>query len=263
VNDLRSAVILHARVYEFLEHQDEATLQSIVSGTARLAVLRAGDPTPPANSAPREGVRADAGLAPRPATIGVPELPSNEPTRVAQDLSRLPSARERRLYLNAAGLRVDGLRKVAKLLGFVGYSKLNRPQLTELLAGGGPDRGGRPDSSAESPATSSAGTGHGDPEDERPTPAWQAQPTIGAPLAGSTESSVDAVAIASRLRETGTEEEGAVYLKTQHLDREGLLAVAAELQLTRVDRLSQRELEKRVLRQAIGARRKFAGLRRW
>ncbi len=77
------------------------------------------------------------------------------------------------------------------------------------------------------------------------------------------ESHSDIAAIAARLRETETEEEGAAYLRAQHLTRESLLAVAAELQLTRVDRLSQTELEKRVLRQAIGARRKFAGLRRW
>lgn len=70
-------------------------------------------------------------------------------------------------------------------------------------------------------------------------------------------------AIATSLRETETEEEGAAYLRAQHLDRESLLAVAAELQLTRVSRLSQTELEKRVLKQAIGARRKFAGLRKW
>jgi hypothetical protein len=30
-----------------------------------------------------------------------------------------------------------------------------------------------------------------------------------------------------------------------------------------VDRLKYAELEKKVLKQAIGARRKFAGLRRW
>jgi hypothetical protein len=70
-------------------------------------------------------------------------------------------------------------------------------------------------------------------------------------------------AIASQLREIETEEEGAGYLEAQHLDRESLLAVAAELGLTRVNRLSQPELEKRLLKQAIGARRKFAGLRKW
>ncbi len=70
-------------------------------------------------------------------------------------------------------------------------------------------------------------------------------------------------AIALRLHEMETEEEGAAYLHAQHLDRESLLAVAAELQLTRVNRLNQTELEKRVLKQAIGSRRKFSGLRKW
>jgi len=55
----------------------------------------------------------------------------------------------------------------------------------------------------------------------------------------------------------------AEYLEAQHLDRDSLLAVATELQLTRMDRLSQKELRRRILKQAIGARRKFAGLRKW
>jgi hypothetical protein len=73
----------------------------------------------------------------------------------------------------------------------------------------------------------------------------------------------DAAVTAQRLRETATVEDGAAYLRTLHLDKESLLAVAAELQLTRVDRLGRVELEKRVLQQAIGARRKFEGLRKW
>ena len=74
----------------------------------------------------------------------------------------------------------------------------------------------------------------------------------------------DAVAaIAARLRGTATEVEGAAYLHDQDLDHEALLAVAAALGLTRVERLSTRALEARVLKQAIGARRKFEGLRKW
>lgn len=69
--------------------------------------------------------------------------------------------------------------------------------------------------------------------------------------------------IATRLREIDNEADGALYLRTQHLTKEDLLAVATELLLTRVDRLSRRELETRVLKQAIGARRKFDGLRKW
>lgn len=73
----------------------------------------------------------------------------------------------------------------------------------------------------------------------------------------------DAEAVASHLRQLATEEEGAAYLKAQRLDREGLLAVAAALQLTRVERLSKAALEERVLLQAIHARNRFAGLRKW
>lgn len=72
-----------------------------------------------------------------------------------------------------------------------------------------------------------------------------------------------AVTIAEQLRATETVEQGAAYLAELALDRDGLLAVAAALQLTRVDHLSRKALEKRVLKQAIGARRKFDGLRHW
>nr|WP_166640613.1 hypothetical protein [Amycolatopsis sp. SID8362] len=123
-------------------------------------------------------------------------------------------------------LTVTELRALAKKRRLRGYSKLTRDRLVELLGG---------------PAVS---------EPEAP-PAVAANPDS------------DAAAIASHLRETETEEEGAAYLQAQHLDREGLLAVATELQLTRVERLQPKELEKRVLKQAIGARRKFAGLRKW
>ncbi|BCK57442.1 hypothetical protein [Nocardia wallacei] len=69
--------------------------------------------------------------------------------------------------------------------------------------------------------------------------------------------------IADHLRTLSTVEDGAAYLSTQELDRESLLALAGELHLTRVDRLSRAELQRRVLRQAITARRKFEGLRDW
>lgn len=81
------------------------------------------------------------------------------------------------------------------------------------------------------------------------------------PASGPAESG--AAGIAAQLRETATEDEGVAYLRARGLDREGLLALAAELQLTRVDRLSQPALERRVIKQAIGARNKFAGLRDW
>jgi hypothetical protein len=95
----------------------------------------------------------------------------------------------------------------------------------------------------------------------QPAPPSAPPPTVAEKPAG--KSTADAAAIASRLRETATEDEGAAYLRAQHLDRDSLLAVAAELLLTRVQHLSRAELEARVLRQAIGARRKFDGLRKW
>lgn len=74
---------------------------------------------------------------------------------------------------------------------------------------------------------------------------------------------LDPEAIATYLREIETEDEGAEYLDALGLDRDTLLDVAAELKLTRVNRLSYAELTARVLKQAIGARRKFEGLRHW
>lgn len=73
----------------------------------------------------------------------------------------------------------------------------------------------------------------------------------------------DAVAIAHRLRNTATEAEGATYLAQRNLDREGLLAVAAALGLSRLGRVSKKEIQRRVLTQAIGAQRTFEGLHRW
>ncbi|QRP46960.1 hypothetical protein [Amycolatopsis sp. FDAARGOS 1241] len=74
----------------------------------------------------------------------------------------------------------------------------------------------------------------------------------------------DPAAIAAKLRQTATVEEGAAHLKALHLDREQLLAVAAALMLTRIPaRLSMKKLTEHMLNQAIGARRKFEGLRSW
>ena len=78
-----------------------------------------------------------------------------------------------------------------------------------------------------------------------------------------THDSLDPAAIALRLRGIDTEAEGAAYLTGLSLDREALLAVAGELLLTRTDRLSRPQLTQRILKQAIGARRKFEGLRSW
>jgi hypothetical protein len=230
MSDLKSFVALQARLYEFLERQDEATLQAIASGAAQLAVVGA-DAAPLAPSAAK------------------PLTPSSDPLQVAQDLSRVPSEDERRIYLNSAKLAVKGLREVARSIGMRGYSKLAKGDLITLLARHGPNGSGVAAAEPSTPALASDSPDTGAAEVARSP----AEP----------RSDVDVVAIAAHLRDLETEEAGAVYLHEQHLDREVLLAVAAELQLTRVTRLSQTELEKRVLKQAIGARRKFAGLRKW
>ncbi|WP_103336854.1 SAP domain-containing protein [Amycolatopsis sp. CA-126428] len=187
MSELKKLAALQARVYEFLAQQDEATLEAILGGTARLAVA------------------------------GLP-----------RDLSKLT---------------VPELKALAKERGLGPFGKLRKAELIELLTN----------------------PGSGAPPAEPPPPPAPAapRPVASPPPPVIARSDVDAAAIASRLRETETEDEGASYLDAQHLDRESLLAVAAELQLTRVDRLSQKELTKRVLKQAIGARRKFAGLRKW
>jgi hypothetical protein len=220
MKDLREFSALQARLYEFLAQQDEATLQGIVDGTVRLAVLSDGDVRAPAQH-----------------TV----TPSSDPYQAAQDLARLSSEHERQVYLNATGLNQTQLKAVAKSLGIRGYSSLRKPGLIALLAGHTPNR---TDTVVAKPKL---------PERSSPV----AEPT------DVVQDNHDAAAIAARLRDIETEEEGAAYLRAQHLNRPGLLAVAAELQLTRVDRLKPPDLEKRVLKQAIGARRKFAGLRKW
>jgi hypothetical protein len=112
VNDLRSFAVLQARVYEFLEQQDETTLQAIVSGAAQLAVLRADDARTTAGAVPREAVRSASGPAP----AGLTMVPSSDPLQAAQDLSKLASEQERRIYLNATKLSVAGLRRVPSWL---------------------------------------------------------------------------------------------------------------------------------------------------
>ncbi|RSN07330.1 hypothetical protein DMC63_35565 [Streptomyces sp. WAC 05977] len=216
MNELRSVVALQARVYEFLGQQDETTLKAIVSGEARLAVSRAGDPpASPAGPAP-EILR-----------------PSGDPELVARELSKPASDDQRRIYLRATGLPMTGLRKVARLRGLRGYSGLTKAGLIDQLAS---SETGTPRKSRQAEAALQPDTARADAE---------------------------MAAIAARLRELETVEEGAAYLETQQLDRDGLRALAAELQLTRVDRLNQAELEKRVLKQAIGSRRKFSGLGKW
>jgi hypothetical protein len=222
VSDLKTFVALQARLYEFLDRQDEVTLQALVSGTRQLAVIGAAEGPPPVSVVP----------FPRPST---------DPSEVAHDLAKL-TEEERRKYLDSANFVVSDLRKVARELRLRGYHKLTKPKLLDLITGR--DSGIPPTEPPPPPLA------------ERPVAISSAPPATARP-------DVDAAAIASHLREIETEEEGAAYLEAQNLDRESLLAVAAELQLTRVNRLSQKELRRRVLKQAIGARRKFAGLRKW
>lgn len=259
MNNLKSFVILQARLYEFLEQQDEETLQAIVSGTAQLAVLSNGDAQAPVSPVTRER----GPIASRPAPTDITMAPSDDPYQAAQDLPKLTSEHERRVYLNATGLNVRQLHRVARLLGLKRYSKLSKAKLIALLAGRGPHETDAVAVEPISPKHLSPEMADENSTDERQATTEEARPSPMAQPTDTTKLKPDVAAIASRLRDIETEEEGAAYLRTQRLDREGLLAVAAELQLTRVDRLKPSELEKRVLKQAIGARRKFAGLRKW
>ena len=224
MSDLKSFVALQARVCEFLDRQDEATLRKLASGAAQLVVMGAAEAPLPA----RDGLRAE---------------PSGDPLEVAQVLSRASSAQERRTYLEACGLTAKNLKTVAKARGLRNYSDLKKEEVTDLLVGQRPVPS---DTTADEPKRT--------PVTEDP---------MAKPAAVPAEPDAGAAVIAARLREIDTEDEGAEYLQAQHLDRDGLLAVATELQLTRMDRLSQKELRRRILKQAIGARRKFAGLRKW
>jgi hypothetical protein len=157
---------------------------------------------------------------------------------------RADAAAPDRSRIDLNKLQVNELKALAKQRGFTNYSKLKKTRLIDLLSSQQHDR-------TETPA------------DEQQLSPRQARPAPVASPVRTMETNAEAAAIALRLRETETEDEGAEYLQAQHLDREGLLAVATELQLTRVERLSQKELRRRVLKQAIGDRRKFAGLRKW
>ncbi|MFI7673448.1 hypothetical protein [Actinophytocola sp. NPDC049390] len=178
-------------------------------------------------------LRAIAGGTVRLAVVHADEeqVPSRDPSRVARLLPTLASEDERRTYLAETGFTRRELHAVAKALRIRRYSHLTRDRLVDLLVGHGQAR----QTTAPPPQI--------DKPEDKPD--------------------AEAAAIASRLRETETEEEGAAYLRAQNLDADGLLAVAAALGLTRLDRLRRADLEKRVLKQAIGARRKFDGLRKW
>ncbi|MFE1591614.1 Rho termination factor N-terminal domain-containing protein [Nocardia sp. NPDC058705] len=245
--DLQDLVVLQARYVEFLRGQDEATVRAIIDGTAQLAAVPVGTTV----------------FAPSTLVSSAVPTPSSTPRasetdHVAQELRRMTPGSQRSLYLNRARLTLSALRQVAKLLGINGYSKLRKAELVDLLAGY-PDGNGAGVPTLPAPATVAGGVSNAAPEVAVVEPVLEPAPieSVGA------VADPDAAAIAGRLRATETVDAGAAYLREQNLDRARLLAVAAELQLTRVDRLSRADLEKRVLKQAITARRKFAGLRKW
>ena len=228
MNSLKDFVTLQARLYAFLAQQDDATLHAIAGGTAQFAVLDAGEAPPT-----------------KPADLTAPS-PERGLWQVVQDLSKLSSAEEQRRHLKAVKLKVEDLKKFARSRGLTGYSGLSLTNLVDVLVAHGSDEHtARAEESRTPPPRPGA--------EQKATSAPSVAPTP----------DIDFAAIAARLRDAETEEDGAAYLRAQRLDREGLLAVAGELQLTRVTQLSQTELEKRVLKQTIGARRKFAGLQNW
>ncbi|MDS0140612.1 MULTISPECIES: hypothetical protein [unclassified Amycolatopsis] len=88
------------------------------------------------------------------------------------------------------------------------------------------------------------------------------EPVMQAASPGVVDVPGGAGAVAERLRSTQRAEDGAVYLEGLGLDRAGLLTVAGELQLTRLESVrSLKELRRRIVQQAIGGRNKFAILR--
>ncbi|OLF09825.1 hypothetical protein BLA60_18845 [Actinophytocola xinjiangensis] len=243
---LREVLALQARVWTFLEGLDDATVLAIIDGTTTLTTTGAA----PTGKQAGEPAREPAGE------------PAMTPQRLALRLGTLSGERERHALLDTSGLTTTELRQVARLCGLRNYSRLRRDDLVTRLAGH--DQAPAPEPAADPPPAP--------PPTPRPTPTPTPRPTprprpepVAEPVAvpGAEASRIDAAAVAATLRATETEEQGADYLRSQELGRDDLLAVAAELRLTRVDRLSQPELARRVLKQAIGARRKFSGLRKW
>ncbi|MEU4668538.1 hypothetical protein AB0F91_11295 [Amycolatopsis sp. NPDC023774] len=223
MTELKPVVALAAQLVEFLVQQDEATLQALASGTARLAVV--------------DAVGAPAAAQP----VVPPAQPLSEPERLLLELSTLTTEGERRSCLLAGNPSKKTMQEVAKSLRLRRYSHLTIAKLVDLLARHGVVQ-----------AETSAGETEHRPVRQEPAPPAEPQ-----------KSPAEIAAIVVRLREADNDEEGAEYLRAQQLDRASLLAVATALQLTRVERLSRTDLEKKVLNQAVGARRKFAGLRSW
>lgn len=79
---------------------------------------------------------------------------------------------------------------------------------------------------------------------------------------GTANTKPEPAEVAERLRGMETEQEGAEYLNSVKLTVDALRRVAAHLGLT-LRRERRDEVVRKVLNQAIGARRKYAGLRQW
>ncbi|GAB2678758.1 hypothetical protein GCM10027271_44810 [Saccharopolyspora gloriosae] len=225
-SDLDKLVRLNEIWNEFLRRQDESRVDCLLAGDGRLAIVRDG-----CERETREPIAEQR----EPKARATADRPSRDPSAAARTLATVSSEHERRKHL--VGYTVKQLRGIAKQSGLSGYSNLKRDELVDLLSGSGGSR--------------------------RATADPAAAPSTSAPVREARGSGIDVRAIADQLRVTETESEGATYLEGQRLDRAGLLAVATELQMTRVERLSLKELKRRILKQAIGARRKFAGLRKW
>lgn len=73
----------------------------------------------------------------------------------------------------------------------------------------------------------------------------------------------DTQAIADHLRSLPTVTDGQVYLNSLGLSKSQLLAVLAALGRIRVGTMTKTQLANAIVQQAIGAHRKFAGLRKW
>jgi hypothetical protein len=222
VTDLQTLTRLQARVFEFLAQQDESTLHQLADGALQLTVTD-----------------GEGSVAPR--RTQVPR--ADDPIEVARELQRISAPQDRAYYLDTLGASVKTLKGVAKILGLRRYSDLTLIRLKEMLADPGgaqlPRRGPGVQRQTPLPATAYG----------------QAPPPAATPP-------VDGDAIAAQLRQFATEDEGGTHLHALGLDVDGLRAVAGALGMSRVESLTAVELEKRILKQAIGARNKFAVLRR-
>lgn len=76
-------------------------------------------------------------------------------------------------------------------------------------------------------------------------------------------SDFDPAQVAATLRSCDTVPDGANYLDGLRPSKDDLVALVQALGVTRTNGLTKTDLRDRALRQAIGARRKYDGLRSW